>query len=216
MQYREARRDFNVAPRLRWVRRFQEESMKLWGIAMFSLVLATSGVHAETAPDTVAVKDSDGNTWAVVVTCTDCQSTAAKKTCHSGVEEGWVKGQPCGKCLVNENAGTKFRYPYDLHVTGTLVDTAGKPVKERFIKMFMANGWNVRTRTFEDGKFRLILGAMDERKSQIPMVTDIGVRVDPKDASKAHYALYLMPESYKPCSEQTRPPGEEKRTKKKQ
>ena len=95
------------------------------------------------------------------------------------------------------------------------MDTEGKPVKERFVKMFMANGWNMRTRTFEDGEFRLILGAMDERKSQIPMVTDLGVRVDPKDASKDHYALYFMPESFKPCSEQAPQSGDEKGTKKK-
>ncbi len=174
--------------------------MKLWGIATLSLILATSVAQAATTPDVVPVKDADGNTWAAVVTCTDCPTTAAKKTCHSGVEGGWCKGQPCGKCLVSENAGTKFHYPYDLQVVGTLVDNSGKPVKERFVKMFMANGWNVRTKTSEDGRFRLVMGAMDERKSQAPLVIDIGERVDPKDASKEHYALFFMPESFKPCT----------------
>ena len=68
------------------------------------------------------------------------------------------------------------------------------------MKMYMANGWTVRTRTTDQGTFRLMLGATGEHKFPAPLVTNLGVRVDSVKGSDANYALFLLPPSYKPCS----------------
>ena len=74
--------------------------MKLWGIVTFSLVLATAGAQAATAPDAVPVKDADGTTWAVVVTCSDCQSAADEELphrCRAGMVQRPVVRQVFGR-----------------------------------------------------------------------------------------------------------------------
>jgi len=167
---------------------------RCWMVMLLGL-LATAA-HAKSLPDQETVKDPDGNTLAVLLLCNDCQS-ASGKTCYTGAESGFLGGKPCGQCLIESNFGTVIKYPYDLHVIGTLTDPEGKPVKDRFVKLFLPNGWGVRSRTTDQGTFRLMLGATAERKSKEPLVIDIGARVDAKKGDL--YAMFLLPESYKPC-----------------
>jgi hypothetical protein len=83
--------------------------------------------------------------------------------------------------------------------TGELVDEKGEPVKQRFVKVFIANGWSIRTRTSDEGKYRLMLGAIGERKSSTPLAIDLGKRVDTTSDDSPYYAMYLLPPGYTPC-----------------
>jgi hypothetical protein len=189
--------------------------MQWWSAAALSTLLTASAMAAPAAPSVYPVKDKAGETYGVIVTCNKCKAPAASegKKCHTGVEDGWLDGKACGKCLINENYGARLSYPYDLQIAGKLVDDDGQPIKNRFVKLFMANGWSVRSRTSDDGTFRMMLGATAERKSKQPLTTDVGVHADlPKD-NEANYALYFLPESYKPCSESSQP--QSKKAKKK-
>jgi len=172
--------------------------MQLRWILGLTLMLAAAPVHATNAADEVEVKTADGKVLGVLVFCNDCKSGNGKG-CVTGAEEGWLHGKPCGKCLVESNHGTFLKYPVDIHVTGTVVDAAGKPAKDRFVKLFLPNGWGVRTRTFDEGKFRLMLGATAERESKQPLVVDVGTRVDAIKGNDQYYALFMMPKTYKPC-----------------
>lgn len=187
--------------------------MKLWRMGVLIIVMTAATTRAGSPPDVQPIKDADGNTLGVLVVCNDCQSPAAasKKACHGGAEEGWRDGNPCGKCLLAANYGVQFKYPYDLHLTGTLTDAAGQPVKDRFVKMFLANGWSVRTKTSAEGTFRLTLGATDTRKAKLPLVTDLGVRVDSVKGTDPYYAIFLLPESYKPCVPEAAKPDPKKK-----
>jgi len=153
-------------------------------------------------------KDPDGGeTLAVIIGCNDCKSGQGEG-CDDGTEAGWRDGKPCGKCLIESNYGTTVRYPYDLHVVGILTDAGGKPVKDRFVKLFLPNGWGVRTRTMENGSFRMTLGATVERKRKEPVIIDIGTHVDStKGDDDAHFAMYMLPESHKPCPADAGPDG---------
>jgi len=161
--------------------------------------LARAGIAADEIP----FKGKAGESLGIVVLCNDCQSGAGKQ-CLTGAEEGWLNGKACGKCLLESNWGTPPQSPYDMHITGTLVDAANKPIKDRFVKLFLANGWGVRTRTGEDGTFRLTLGATMERKGE-PAVLDIGTRVDAVKGADPHYAIFLLPNPYKPCTRKPEP-----------
>jgi hypothetical protein len=163
-------------------------------------VLMLSATVALAASTEQPIKDVDGRVMAVLVVCNDCRGSTESKKCHDGADRGFVGGKPCGQCLVKENAGTKFDYPYDLHFNGKLTDDGGNPVKDRFVKVFLANGWSVRTRTGDDGSYRLMLGAIGDRKSKDPMVTDVGTRVDSQKEHAENFSLYLLPEGYKPCT----------------
>lgn len=174
--------------------------MKLWWRAALITMMATATAGAASQPDVQPIKDGEGSTFGVLVLCNDCPSGASKKGCHTGAEEGWLEGKPCGKCMLAANYGAQLKYPYDLHVTGTLSDPDGKPVKDRFVKLFLANGWSVRTKTSAQGTFRLTLGATETRKAKQPLVTDLGTRVDSIKGADPYYAIFLLPESYKPCS----------------
>jgi len=174
-----------------------------WQAAVTIVTLATALSRA--AADILPVRDEDGNTLAVVVVCSECQSPTTAKTCAGGTEHGWLDGKPCGQCLLQQNAVATMTYPYDLHFTGTLVDATGAPLKNRFVKLFMANGWSVKTRTSESGTFRLMLGATLTRKSKTPLVTDLGKRLDTRPADDAQYALFFLPAHFTPC-----PPGADK------
>ena len=180
--------------------------MKLWWIVGLSIMTVTVATRALAAGGTQPIKDPDGKTFAQVVVCDSCQSTTdgSKKHCDTGIEDGWLNGNPCGKCMLSENVGRFVNYPYDLHFSGKLVDAAGAPVKTRFVKLFLVNGWTVRTRTGDDGVFRMSLGATQNRKSQKPLVFDLGTFVDSAKRTE-YYALYFMPESYKSCPEAVRP-----------
>jgi hypothetical protein len=184
-------------------------------VAVLALVTATPLAQAENAADVEPVKSPDGVTLGLLVQCNSCVSaTGESKKCHTGVEEGYLDGQPCGKCMITENYGAAFSYPYDLHFIGKLVDAQGQPVKDRFVKVFMANGWNIRSRTAQDGGFRLMLGATAERKSSTPLVVNLGTRVDSPKGNKDYYAMFLLPDGYKACA--ANKPGPQKpRAKKK-
>lgn len=172
-----------------------------WTVALIAGLVGTL-TRAGIAADEIPFKGKGGETLGVVVLCNDCQSGTGKQ-CHTGAEEGWLSGKACGKCMLESNWGAAPQSPYDMHIMGTLVDTDNKPIKDRFVKLFLANGWGVRTRTDEEGKFRLTLGATMERKGE-PATLDLGTRVDSIKGTDPHYAIFLLPESYKPC---TRKPG---------
>lgn len=188
--------------------------MKLWWMAVLSIVIGNTALQAAamSGAGETAVKGEEGQTFAVVVVCNDCQSASGKgkKRCGSGGEQGWLNGQPCGKCLVQSNYGTMLRHPYDIHITGTLVDAAGQPVKNRFVKLFLPNDWTVKSKTSDQGMFRLRLGATVERKSNQPLVTDLGKLVDPRTGDDQQFAIYLMPPSYKPCGPASAPASKPK------
>ena len=176
--------------------------MQKWLMMVVALAFVTAGpaVQAETAPEVQPIKGPDGATLAVLLQCNSCASAAAGKKCHTGAEEGYLDGKPCGKCMITENYGAAFAYPYDLHFTGRLVDAEGQPVKDRFVKVFMANGWSIRTRTTAEGTYRLMLGATAERKTGNPLVVDLGTRTDAPKDNKDYYALFLLQDGYKACS----------------
>ena len=184
-------------------------------VVLASLVTVAQGAQAESAPNVQPLKSPDGATLGLIVQCNSCASaTGDPKKCLNGVEEGYLAAQPCGKCMITENYGTTLAYPYDLHFLGKLVDAQGQPVKDRFVKMFLANGWNVRSRTGQDGAFRLMLGATAERKSSKPLVTDLGTRVDSPKDNKDYYAIFLLPEGYKACSAAEKPQPKKQKAKK--
>jgi hypothetical protein len=184
-------------------------------VVVLALITATPFAQAENAPDVQPIKSPDGMTLGVLLQCDSCASaTGDSKKCHKGVEEGYLDAQPCGKCMITENYGAAFAYPYDLHFIGKLVDAQGQPVKDRFVKVFMANGWNIRSRTGQDGAFRLMLGATAERKSATPLVVNLGTRADSPKDNKDNYAMFLLPEGYKACSATDKPqPKKRKATK---
>jgi hypothetical protein len=184
--------------------------MKPWWMVGLSIVAVMVATHVVVAENTQLIKDPDGNAVGLLVICSSCQaSVGSAKQCQTGVQQGWLNGKPCGKCMLVANAGQTLHHAYDLHFAGKLVDDAGAPRKERFVRMFLANGWTVRTRTGDDGGFRLMLGATESRKSKNPIVVDLGTRVD-ANAGTEDYSFYVLPESYKPCPPQVATPAARK------
>jgi hypothetical protein len=186
-----------------------------WSVGL-SLVTALMATRGHAADQVQPVKDPNGATLAVVVACDTCKTGSARKgtPCASGAEEGFLNGQPCGQCLVTANAQQAFTYPYDIHIVGKLVDADGKPVKDRFVKMFTPLGWSMRSRTAEDGTFHFIMGATAPRKSQTPVLTDLGPHSDTaKDTP--YYAFYLLPDAYQACPAGAAAPASKKPAKKK-
>ena len=174
--------------------------MKLGWIAAISLVVTSSAGHAAQRPDELLITDPDGGTpLAVLVVCNDCQSGEGQ-SCYSGAEPGWLNGKPCGKCLIDSNFRPLLKYPYDLQITGTLMDPEGAAVKNRMVQVFLPVGWTVRARTSEQGTFRLLLGATADRKSKQPLVADLGTRIDTQTGKDPYYAMFLLPVAYKPCA----------------
>lgn len=169
-----------------------------WFGCLLGIALLLGGQPAGAA-EPVPVKGKDGKTYALILTCNDCQNGSGK-SCFEGAEEGFWKGRPCGKCLLRANGGKLVEVPFDVHVTGILTDPEGVPRKERFVKLFMQNGWGHRTRTFDDGRFRIIMGATVERKGKDPLIVDLGRLVDQqKDDKDLYFALYYMSPDFKPC-----------------
>ncbi|MFN8627457.1 MAG: hypothetical protein U0587_15955 [Candidatus Binatia bacterium] len=174
--------------------------MRWYASVGMSIVVATVAAHAAAAGQTQRVKDPDGNTLAVVLSCDTCKTGSAAKGAHcaAGAEDGWLDGQPCGKCLIAANAQQPLAFGYDIHIVGKLVDGEGNPLKERFVKMFTTAGWSMRSRTADDGSFHFIMGATAERKSQSPVLTDIGSYVDTAKGTP-YYAFFLLPDAYQQC-----------------
>ena len=163
----------------------------------FALLLFGLALPAYGASD--LVKDPDGKTMAVILDCNSCQDPSTGKNCESGVENGYYDGKPCGKCLLDANFPTRIPYAYDLQFLGTLKDESGQPLKGRFVRMYLPNTWTVRTRTMDDGLFRLLLGATVERKGK-GLVIKVGDRTMNKDSKLAEYSLFMLPPDYKPCA----------------
>ncbi|MGD9762721.1 MAG: hypothetical protein AB7V27_03290 [Candidatus Binatia bacterium] len=166
--------------------------MRLIGALFISLAVALPASAAEDL-----VKDPDGKTLAIVVDCNSCKD-GKDKECSTGVDAGFHDAKPCGKCLIDANFPTRIEYPYDLQFMGYLRDEKGEPLKGKFVRLYLPNTWTVRTRTLDDGMFRLLLGATAERKGK-PLAIKLGDRVMPKDSKAAEYALYMLPPNYKPC-----------------
>ncbi|MCX8072331.1 MAG: hypothetical protein N3C12_07765 [Candidatus Binatia bacterium] len=170
----------------------------------FAVVLVAVGTLAGrvAARDPVPVRDKSGKVWAEVVVCNDCKNPG-EANCFDGAESGWLNGRPCGKCFVDKNYGKLVPVPYDVHFVGTLVDSQGAPVKDRFVKLFVQNGWGHRTATRPDGQFRIIIGAVGDRKSNEPIVVDLGRIVDQqKDSNDRYFALFLLAPDHTPCDPQ--------------
>jgi hypothetical protein len=163
-----------------------------------ALFLAASAM----ARDPIPVRDKSGKVLAEVVVCNDCKNPS-DPGCYDGAESGWLNGKPCGKCFVDKNYGKLVPIPYDVHFEGTIVNPDGTPAKERFVKLFVQNGWGHRTSTRPDGRFRIITGAMGDRKSDQPLVVDLGTLVDQqKDANDRVFALFLLAPDHTPCDAQ--------------
>ena len=170
----------------------------MFRVVVVGLALALSAVAAEakiTISESNKVKDTDGTVYAVVVDCPGSDPT------YGGAEEGKIGPDSCGQCLVESNWGTMLKHPYDVIIKGTMLDESGQPIKNQMIHFFLPNGWTVKTRSAENGYFRILLGATAERKSKEPLQTDIGTKKTHKDSKAPFYAMYLMPENFKPCAE---------------
>ncbi|HXQ20313.1 MAG TPA: hypothetical protein VN812_01480 [Candidatus Acidoferrales bacterium] len=174
--------------------------MKVWVMAAVGMVVVNVAAQAA-PPNAQTIKDDSGRLLATLALCSDCQS-AGGKACHTGVEHGWLDGQACGKCLLDANYGWHYQSSRGLVFVGTLTDAAGQPVKDRYVKLFVANGWSVRGRTSDDGSFRLMLGSTEPGAAKKSVATDIGRRIDTptNNDPKSSYAMYLLPAPYKPCS----------------
>lgn len=160
------------------------------------VALSAAAVEARiTVTEEMKLKDSEGNVYAVIVDCPQSDPT------FGGAEEGKIGSDACGQCLVEANWGILLRYPYDLFIKGMMLDQNGEPIPNQMIQFFLPNGWVVKTRSAENGFFRILLGATDERKSSEPLTMDIGTKRMQKDSKAPYYALYMMPEDFKPCAE---------------
>jgi hypothetical protein len=171
--------------------------MRVTGALFVALTVAELmlGVRVSAVED--LVKDPDGKTLAVVLDCSSCKDGASKE-CDNGVAAGFSSSKPCGKCLIDANFPTRIEYPYDLQFVGHLKDEKGEPQKGKFVRLYLPNTWTVRTRTLDDGLFRLLLGATAERKGKA-LVIKLGDRMMRKDSKSGEYALYMLPPDYKPC-----------------
>src|SRR5262245_44353051 len=170
--------------------------MRLMGVlvAMLAFLVAPAGATTD------VVKDPEGKTLAVILDCNSCQKPDAKGgKCESGADMGFNDGKPCGKCLLDANFPTRIPYAYDLQFIGYLKDEKGQPLKGKFVRLYLPNTWTVRTRTGDDGLFRLLLGATVDRKGK-GLVIPLCTRTLPKDTKAAEYALYMLPPNYKTCA----------------
>ena len=172
--------------------------MRSMGMLVLGSVVVAFALTAHAA-EPVQVKDPDGNVLAVVIDCNSCQDPAKGKNCETGVDVGFSNGKACGKCLLDANFPTRIPYAYDLQFVGYLKDENGQPLKGKFVRLFLPNTWTVRTRTGDDGIFRLLLGATLDRKGK-GLVIELGDRRMNKDSKLAEYALFMLPPDYKQCA----------------
>jgi hypothetical protein len=160
------------------------------------LLLCSVPAAAPAAQD--LIKDSQGKTLAIILDCNSCKDGKGK-SCRMGAESGFHDGQACGQCLLDANFGSRVGYPYDVHIIGKLQDPAGKPLAGKFVSVSLPNTWRIRTRTLEDGRFRVVLGAtMPKENDKKAMTVDLGVRTL-SDAKAEQYSLFMLQDGYKPC-----------------
>ena len=159
---------------------------------ILSLTTATNAAEQK-------IVDNKGKTIAVLLDCNSCKSGKGD-TCVGGVTDGFHGGKRCGQCLIDSNFGVKLLYDSDLELAGAMKTRSGEPLVEQFVRLFLPNAWTVRTRTQDKGAYTLMLGATLERSGQ-PVRIDLGTRSLPK-LSEKDYALYMLPEGYKPCEDQ--------------
>jgi hypothetical protein len=170
-------------------------------MAMTMTLLVGSPVFGVTITEQQRVKDPDGKTLFIIVTCNQCKDPKKGGTCLAGAMDGFLDGEACGQCLQKSNWGHRIGYPYDLHFTGSLKDASGKPLPDQFVKVHMPNGWGVTTRTIGDGSFRAVLGATMERQSRKAISKDLGTLTFKKGGDKENtFNLFMLPESFKPCA----------------
>jgi hypothetical protein len=163
-------------------------------IVAISLILASGAVLAVEQK----VVGPNGKTIGLILDCNSCKNPEEGKDCESGVQDGFHDGKRCGQCLMTANFGTRLLYPYDLYFSGNLQQPDGTPLADEFVRLYLPNTWTVRTRTTEKGFFRLVLGATQDREGSEVQV-DLGTRTRKKAEGASDYALYMLPENYKPC-----------------
>jgi hypothetical protein len=163
-------------------------------IVLVSLVAAAAQAKQD------LVKDPKGKTLAIIQDCSSCKDERGKD-CVGGKETGYSGGAECGQCLLEANFGTRIGYAYDVHIVGKLKDEAGKPLGSRFVQVSLPNTWRIRTRTQDDGSFRLMLGAtLPKEKSSDLVVVDLGTRTMKSAEAGGQYSFFMLHEGYKPCS----------------
>ncbi len=167
-----------------------------------ALLLISSSAFAVNITDAQRLKDPDGKTLALLLVCNQCKEPGPgfSEKCPTGVPEGYFGGEPCGDCLMKSNYGKRIGYPYDLLIKGQLNDPQGKPLDSQFVRLILPNGWSVTSRTTKEGKFRLILGATEDRRANTPLTKDVGTftfeRTKGKDKA---FTIFMLPEQYKRC-----------------
>jgi hypothetical protein len=164
---------------------------------MFAVLVGASALQAA---DRFEIKNNDGKVEAQVLLCNDCRSGKAEtEPCHRGAEKGWYDGKACGACLMEANYRVVVAFSSDLRIIGKLVDSDGHPVPDRFVKLFMPNGWSARSRTSKDGVFRVLLGATAPGEKRQSAIIDVGTQTDSRRDDDPNFALFLLPAEYKPC-----------------
>lgn len=168
----------------------------MWVMGLLAGLFLMLGHPAMAAQD--ALKDPDGKTLAVLVDCSTCAAAKKGARCETGTGSGYQDGAPCGQCLMTANSRVRIPVAYDVTITGHLKDEKGQPVKGKFVKLYTPT-FGVRTRTTDEGQFFLRLGASEERKGTKPILQDLGTRVMRSDSKATEYALFMLPETHKPC-----------------
>lgn len=172
--------------------------MRLLGFLALALCCAVPASASEKK-----VSDGNGKTIAVILDCNSCKDEGKGKNCISGVTDGFNDGKRCGACLLESNYGARLLYSSDIQILGTLKKPDGSAMAEDFVRLYLPNTWTVRTRSSKDGLFRLLLGATQERQGERILVR-LGDRVrtpQPDAGEQPDYALYMLPEDYKPCND---------------
>lgn len=167
-------------------------------VIAWAIFLACTAVSA--AGEEYRVVDPSGKVIAVILDCNSCADPSSGTKCVGGVQDGFHAGKRCGQCLLTANFGTRLLYPHDLQITGTLTQPDGTALADEFVRLFLPNTWTVRTRTTENGYFRLLLGATEDRKGEMVAV-DLGSRSRSKSEDAVDYSFFMVPESHKPCPE---------------
>lgn len=167
-------------------------------LSILIILVSLVAVAAQAKQD--LVKDPKGKTLAIIQDCNSCKDEQGKD-CMAGKETGYSGGADCGQCLLEANFGTRIGYAYDVHIIGKLKDETGKPLGNRFVQVSLPNTWRIRTRTQDDGSFRLMLGAtLQKEKSSDLIVVDLGTRTMPSADTTGQYSFFMLQDGHKPCS----------------